>query len=110
MEMTDYVRKPFIVEAIQITPENIQELAPEIGILRQKEDGTPYIQVDRRLISPSIVRVYIGYWLTRMGENIGCYSNRVFKNQFVMMDANIRSWVEFINSETISDDLPEQED
>lgn len=81
MEFTTFVRKPFIVEAIEVTEDNIEELAKLIGAYRKKENGTPYIHVDRRLV-PNIYRVYLGFWVTRMGDNIRCYSKRIFNDQF----------------------------
>lgn len=81
MEFTEFVRKPFVVEAIEITTENITEIADFIGILREKEDGTPFISVDRRLI-PNVYRVFPGFWMTRMGDNIRCYSKKIFLEQF----------------------------
>ncbi len=45
--MTTYVRKPFLVDAVEITDENISELAGFVGTLQNKDDGTIYIQVDR---------------------------------------------------------------
>ncbi len=50
MEFTTFVRKPFTVDAVEVTEENIAEIAELVGVLRQKEDGAPYIHVDRRLI------------------------------------------------------------
>ncbi len=43
--MTTYVRKPFLVDAVEITEENIAELASFVGTLQTKDDGTIYIQV-----------------------------------------------------------------
>lgn len=82
MEFKKYVRVPFNVEAVEVTVDNIEEVAKSVGTLRHKEDGTPYIQVDRRLI-PNIFRVYPGFWMTKMGDNIRCYSKRMFTEQFV---------------------------
>ncbi len=45
--MTTYVRKPFLVDATEITDDNIAELASFVGTLQTKDDGTIYIQVDR---------------------------------------------------------------
>lgn len=98
MEFNTYVRKPFIVEALEITPDNIEEVAPLIGTLRQKDNGTPYIQVDRRLI-PNIYRVYPGFWMTRMGDNIRCYSKKIFNQQFVESTDEISQWVIYINGD-----------
>lgn len=98
MEFTNYVRKPFIVKAIQVTEENIAELAPLIGTLRQKDDGTPYIQVNRKLV-PNVFRVYPGFWMTQMGENVHCYSKRFFTDQFVEATYEVTNWVDYLNSE-----------
>ena len=95
MNFTTYVRKPFIVEAIEVTPDNISEVSKYVGDLREKEDGTPYILVDRRLV-PNIDRVYPGFFMTKMGENIRCYSRRIFKDQFMAQNEQIKPWVDFM--------------
>lgn len=103
MEFKQFVRKPFVVEAIEITAENIAEFAPKIGELKSKveEDGSviPYIYVDRRLV-PGVVRVYPGYMMTRMGDTIRCYSPKVFKDQFrdPEADPDMIRWVAYMNS------------
>lgn len=82
MEFTTFTRKPFIVEATRITAENMEEVANLIGELRTDDNGTKVIVVNRRVI-PSISRVYVGYWLTKMGDNLRCYSDKVFTDQFI---------------------------
>lgn len=98
MEFTKHVRKPFFVEAIKITNENIEELSEFIGTLKAKPNGAPYIQVDRRKV-PNVFRVYPGFWMTRMGDHIRCYANRVFDEQFVETTPEIEDWVAFLNTE-----------
>lgn len=98
MEYASYVRKPFLIEAVEVTAENIGEVAQFVGTLRKKENGTPYIQVDRRLV-PSIFRVYPGFWMTRMDGNIRCYSKRTFQEQFIQSTPDIEQWVNFLNEE-----------
>ncbi len=71
-----------MVEAVEVTEENIAEVAELVGALRHKEDGSPYIHVDRRLV-PNIYRVYPGFWMTKMGDNVRCYAKHVFVNQFM---------------------------
>lgn len=88
MEFSTYTRKPFTVEATRITAENIEEVAKLIGDIRTKEDGTPFIVVNRRII-PSISRVYVGYWLTQMGDNLRCYSDKVFTDQFIVSSDSV---------------------
>lgn len=100
MEFTDFVRKPFTVEAVEITEENIADIAELVGTLRHKDNGVPYIQVDRRVV-PNIYRVFPGFWMTRMGDNIRCYSKKIFKEQFTESTAEIENWVRYMNGEPI---------
>lgn len=96
MEFTQFVRKPFVVEAVEVTTENMEEIAKYVGEVREKEDGSPFILVDRRLI-PNVFRVYPGYWLTRMGDRTRCYSRKIFLEQFVESHPDIIAWVDFMN-------------
>ena len=95
MNFQTFVRKPFVVEAIEVTVENIGEVAKYVGDLREKEDGTPYILVDRRLV-PNVFRVYPGFFMTKMGENVRCYSKKIFKDQFMEQNEEIKPWVEYM--------------
>lgn len=96
MEFAQYVRKPFVVEAVEITVDNIDEVAKYVGEVREKDDGTPFIYVDRRLV-PNVFRVYPGFFMTRMGDYIRCYSKKAFHEQFILAEANVLNWVEFLN-------------
>jgi hypothetical protein len=95
MNFTTFVRKPFVVDAVEVTAENIAEVAKYVGDLREKEDGTPYILVDRRLV-PNVFRVYPGFFMTKMGENVRCYSRKIFKEQFIIQTPEIKPWVEIM--------------
>lgn len=95
MEFTTYVRKPFVVEAVEITKENIADVAKYVGDLREKEDGTPYILVDRRLV-PNVFQVFPGFYMTKMGENVRCYSRKIFRDQFMVKDETVEPWLEFL--------------
>ena len=99
MQFTSFVRKPFVVEAIEVTAENIEEVAKYIGDVREKEDGTKYILVDRRLV-PNVFKVYPGFFMTKMGENIRCYSRKIFKEQFVEQSEEMAPWLEFMETQT----------
>lgn len=96
MELKQFVRKPFTVEAIEITTENIANLAPLIGTLEKKDNGTPFIRVDREKV-PNLFRVYPGFWMTKMGDNIRCYSKKIFKEQFTPVTPDIQEWVRFMD-------------
>lgn len=80
-EFHKYARRPFFVKAVQITPDNIHELAKMVGAVQHKADGTPYILVDSTKV-PNMERVWCGSWLTELDGNIRCYTDRVFKFQF----------------------------
>ena len=83
MNFQTFTRKPFVVEAVEITEENIDEVAKLIGVdgeVREK-DGAKYIVVDKRIV-PNIHRATPGWWLTRMGDNLRCYSPKIFTDQF----------------------------
>ena len=97
LEFTEFVRKPFVVGAVEVTEENIEEVAKYVGDLKSKDDGTPYIQVDRKLV-PNIYRVFPGFFMTRMGDNVRCYSRRVFLEQFRAQTPDIKTWVDFMHS------------
>lgn len=102
METSTFIRKPFVVDAIRITKENIAELAPEVGTLKQKNDGTPFIQVDRHKV-PNVFKVWPGYWLTRMNGNVRCYSNKIFEEQFAPSTDEAMAWVNYMNAEQVTE-------
>lgn len=99
VELTKFVRKPFTVEAVEITIDNIAEIATVVGTLRTKEDGSPYIQVNRQLV-PNVFKVYPGFWMTKLGNNIRCYSGHIFTAQFIEISPNIEKLLEYINEES----------
>lgn len=83
MNFQTFTRKPFVVEAVEITEENIDDIAKMIGVdgeVREK-DGVKYIVIDKRIV-PNIHRAVPGWWLTRMGDNLRCYSPKIFTDQF----------------------------
>ena len=90
MEFNTYTRRPFVVEAMEITDENIEEVAKMIGIngeVREKDD-IKFIAVDKRIV-PNIHRATAGWWLTRMGDNLRCYSPKIFNEQFELATAQV---------------------
>lgn len=103
MEFEKFVRKPFIVEVVQITAENIEEIAKLVGELRD-QDGKPYIRVNNNVV-PGIQRVHIGYYMTRMGDNIRCYNKRVFASQFCPATPEIVEWVEYIKDAIVKQEV-----
>lgn len=97
LEYNTFVRKPFVVEAVEVTEENIEGIAEKVGQVETKADGTKYIAVDRRIV-PNIYRVYPGFFMTKLGDNYRCYSKRIFDEQFVIVDDSISEAVSKIKS------------
>lgn len=97
MDFTTYVRKPFRVQAVRITKENIEEIATKIGRIRYKrESGEPFIRVNSRVV-PNVPFVYLGFYMTEMGDNIRCYSGKIFEQQFVQTSPEVEDWISFLN-------------
>jgi hypothetical protein len=85
MQFKPYNRNPFEVEALLITEENLEEVAPLIGNMRKKGNSR-YIAVNALLV-PHIPRVYVGWWVTRQDNTLRCYSPRAFSEQFSPAEA-----------------------
>lgn len=99
MEFQPYIRKPFEVEAIEITDDNIKDLAKFIGKLHFSDEGVPFIDVDPKKV-PSVTRVWPGYWLTKVGSNnYRCFTKKIFTAQFTQSSDEIADWVRFINGQ-----------
>jgi len=98
VEFTQFVRKPFPVEAVKITKENIAEVADLIGTLCNENTDAPYIKVDRHKV-PSIFKVTPGFWMTKMGDNIRCYSKRIFEKQFLEATPEIQGVLDLLSDD-----------
>lgn len=96
LEFNEFVRKPFVVEAVEVTTDNIAEIAQYVGQLRHKDDGTPFIAVNRNVV-PNVYRVFPGYYMTKIGDNIRCYTRKIFHQQFIGIEPDIKQWVDYIN-------------
>lgn len=81
MNYSTFVRRPFTVSAVEITEDNIAEIANHIGKLMINGEGDTFISLDRRVI-PNVGKAYIGWFLTLMSGNYRCYAPRVFHEQF----------------------------
>lgn len=84
MEFTTYIRKPFSIDAVQITEDNMKDVAKLIGKIRTR-DGVRYIAVDPRVV-PVVRHAYVGWYLTRFEDSYRCYTPKLFKSQFVLFE------------------------
>lgn len=92
-----HVRKPFTVEALEVTEENLEDVAEFVGEVKVKEDGTRYIAVNRKLV-PNVYRVFPGYFVTQMGDNVRCYSPKIFNEQFKPVTEENSVWILALNA------------
>lgn len=90
----DYIRKPFVVKGLEVTADNIEEVAKMVGTIHEDDEGK-YILVNSRLV-PNIDRVYPGYYLTKLGHFVHCYAPLVFFDQFIEKTEDVTKWLEYI--------------
>lgn len=88
-EFKDYIRKPFGVQAVQVTPLNIEALAKECGgeIFHdgQKEGhlSRTYIKVEvKNPIHENQSRAFYGDYLTKQGRTYKVYTEKQFSQTF----------------------------
>lgn len=103
MDFAPYIRKPFQVEAVEITELNMGEVSSLIGKVDTDDEGKACITITRKGV-PGASRVYPGFWVTKMGNNVRCYSSKAFKNQFVDGNSEVLTWLktfdEYSNQES----------
>lgn len=94
MEFTEFVRRPFKVEAVRITAENIDEIAALIGEVKiHNKTKEKFILLDKRIV-PSMARAFVGWWVTRFNDNLRVYSHKIFQEQFMECDEQWQVWFE----------------
>lgn len=79
---SEFIRKPFVIEATLITEENLSEVAALVGEVKEKADGEKYIAINRRIV-PNVPRAFVGWYVTRMDDNLRCYNPKIFNETFV---------------------------
>lgn len=102
MKFHTFVRRPFTVKAVEVTRQNLNELAPYIGTVETNERGQTFIQVDKSKV-PNIGRVWPGHFVTVMGGNIRCFTRKSFIAQFAGASPDIMTWVEWMEAEAPCD-------
>lgn len=82
MEFSNYIRKPFSIKALEVTEDNFEEVAALVGKdIQMTSKGDRYIVVNRRII-PNGFKIFLGWWVTVMDDNIRCYPPKSFNAQF----------------------------
>lgn len=84
LDFKNFVRTPFQVTAIQITEENIHQVAKLIGTVQTRKDKK-YIRLNRDIV-PNMDRAQLGWYVTKLGDRYRCYNDIVFEEQFMSME------------------------
>ncbi len=89
MKTEKYVRKPFYVEAVRVTAENMAEVASWCGGTIEHQLPTnvrpefDYIKVNvERPTHPRQTMAAIGNWVLRVGTSFKVYTNTSFMSTF----------------------------
>lgn len=90
-----YVRRPFQVQAFEITQDNIAELAPHVGELCD-DNGTPFIKSDKKKVGNNF-KVWPGFFATVLKGHVRCYSRKSFFEQFGELNDKTSPVVEFLH-------------
>lgn len=96
LEFKPHIRRPFEVTAIRVTEGNLDEVAELLGRVDTDSSGRRHVVVDPDRV-PHAKYVYPGYWITRMGTFVRCYTNKRFRERYVILDDLIIDAVQTIN-------------
>lgn len=91
IELKTYIRKPFPVQGVLVTNENMEELATwckgEIKTEKHRGVEKKFIDVPvKNKILDKQSKAYVGYWLLFGGKGFKVYTNRAFQTCFVPQD------------------------
>ena len=87
MQTTKYTRKTFDVDAVQVTAENMAEVAEWCsGKLGQDDKDQAFIKVKiHRPLSERQTRAYVGDWVLFAQNGFKVYTPKAFENGFVLV-------------------------
>lgn len=84
-----YVRKPFEIDAVQVTRENIHDVAKwcdgDLHLVRPVDDDTAadFIKVNvNRPLNERQTKAFVGDWVLRMGTSFKVYTDHAFTKSF----------------------------
>lgn len=98
LKFTNYVHRPLVIEAIEITDENLEEVAEIIGRVTGPENDRKILTDDRIIRGFRLVRP--GWWLTKVGDSYRCYNPAAFERTFERVENRVDSTDKILSSET----------
>lgn len=84
LETTKYVRKPFYIDAVRVTLDNLYEVAAWCdGDIRTDSDHKKYVKVRvHRPLNDRQTKAYVGDWVLYAGTGFKVYTPKAFLNSF----------------------------
>lgn len=84
MKTVTYVRKPFEVEAAQVTEDNLNEIQDWCqGTIMSEDDGAQYVKVRvNRAMNERQTKAFPGDWVLFAGTGFKVYTNKAFAKTF----------------------------
>lgn len=88
METAQYRRKSFEVSAVQVTPENINEVAKWCqGDVVENSSTDIHIKVRvLRVLNDRQTQAFVGDWVLYAGKGYKVYTDRAFQDSFEKLD------------------------
>lgn len=92
MQTTKFTRKPFEVDAVQVTADNIEEVAKWCQGEVITEDDQPCIKVRvLRALNDRQTKAFVGDWVLYAGTGYKVYIDKAFKKSFVERSEELRT-------------------
>lgn len=83
LDISTYLRKPFEVQAVQVTEDNIYDIAKWCSGEIMSEDGKRFIKVRvERVLNERQTRAFAGDWVLFAGKSFKVYTDKAFKTSF----------------------------
>lgn len=83
LETVKYVRKPFYIDAVQVTAENLADVAKWADGDVRSDENAKYIHVRvHRPINDRQSKAYVGDWVLYAGTGFKVYTPKAFAQSF----------------------------
>jgi hypothetical protein len=84
MDIVKSLRKPFHVEAVRVTRDNLEEVREWCnGTLEKDDKNRDYIHVEvKHPLNPKQEQAYVGDWVLLSASGFKVYTNSAYRNNF----------------------------
>ena len=83
LETSKYIRKPFSIDAVQVTTDNISDIATWVDGEVRTDDVGQYVKVRvHRPLNDRQTKAYVGDWVLYAGTGYKVYTPKAFANSF----------------------------